>query len=493
MSSLRLKYAIARCAMTLALAVIPAVVIGQTVTLTGDYGPTNYDGSNPWNVGGDGIGDLNIGVDDDGHMTIDGTNGIAIVNSGNVLTAGRVTSSTAAPQSDVIVTGSQAQWNLNKAASFGYRGESTLTVANGGKVLADHHEGFPSTMNFGHNADSQGSLIVDGAGSELNVDGLLRFGLAGNGEGRIANGGKIQSTYGHFGLLPSAYGELNVDGVGSSFVGTDNFIIGVQGTGKINVASGGEVTMGVAFVASQDSAGVGEINVSGQGSKWSGSSIYLGGGNSSSTTVGGRGTLNVSSGGNADLATLLLWDEGFVNLSSGSLSVGNLGFQADVSEQFNFTGGRLEVTRVFDHSLIQKGGTLSPGKGTSSTLWVLDGDYEMRAGNLEILLGGLHSSQFGSVVIDNGAATLNGTIDIDWTDDFVGSAGDSFLIVDALNGITGTPTFDFSDAQLETGLFWDTSDFMNSGTIHISAVPEPSSLVILGLVACVGVVRRRHR
>ena len=64
------------------------------------------------------------------------------------------------------------------------------------------------------------------------------------------------------------------------------------------------------------------------------------------------------------------------------------------------------------------------------------------------------SADFDQFVVAGGV-TLDGNIKIS-LDGYNPSLGDSFLVFDAAQ-VSGTPTFDFSDAQLANGLQWDTS------------------------------------
>jgi len=73
----------------------------------------------------------------------------------------------------------------------------------------------------------------------------------------------------------------------------------------------------------------------------------------------------------------------------------------------------------------------------------------------------------------------------------VPAQNDRFQVVTWTGARTGTPTFDFSQATLSSGLSWDTSSFGTDGTLIV--VPEPGSLALLAAAAVgVAVVRRRR-
>ena len=69
----------------------------------------------------------------------------------------------------------------------------------------------------------------------------------------------------------------------------------------------------------------------------------------------------------------------------------------------------------------------------------------------------------------NGAATLNGTLQVSILDPYLPNAGDSFNILDW----TGSPTGTFSSLQLPSlygGLAWNTSQLYFTGTLSIGGV-----------------------
>jgi len=95
----------------------------------------------------------------------------------------------------------------------------------------------------------------------------------------------------------------------------------------------------------------------------------------------------------------------------------------------------------------------------------------------------------------SGIAALNGgSLDISLLDGFEPSEGDVFDILDA-SAISGAGFDSISLPSLDEGLAWDTSSLLSSGSLSVSAVPEPSTLASL-LMGSLGIglaIRRRRK
>ena len=171
------------------------------------------------------------------------------------------------------------------------------------------------------------------------------------------------------------------------------------------------------------------------------------------------------------------------NLLGGVFKAGSIG------GDFFFDGGKL-AAGVVDGNLIQSGGSLAPGDSPGMTTII--GDYLLSVGAVEFELSGLVPETEFDTLLVQGDAVLSGIIDVDLIEGFAPNPNDSFQLIDA-SSISGSWTFDFSDAALGSGLRWNTGQFASTGAISVDAVPEPGSATYLSLVCIIGLACRRGR
>jgi hypothetical protein len=102
-------------------------------------------------------------------------------------------------------------------------------------------------------------------------------------------------------------------------------------------------------------------------------------------------------------------------------------------------------------------------------------------------LGGtVRGSQYDAVAV-TGALALDGGLQLQFINAFAPAAGASFDLLD-----WGTHTGTFSSLNLPalpTDRAWDTSALCTTGTISVTAVPEPGTLALVGVAAAIGWVR----
>lgn len=173
---------------------------------------------------------------------------------------------------------------------------------------------------------------------------------------------------------------------------------------------------------------------------------------------------------------------------TGDLVVG------DLDAQTIFYGGNVTVTVNLHINnacggvvIFSDGLTLTESTVTHFNLWGYD--------------RGAHMG-YDCIDVKGGSLVLDGTIKIEQTGSFPTmnlKAGDSFDLFNWDEGVTvinNGVEFDFRNAPLADGLYWDTSKFYEDGTIFVTdvepSIPEPS-VAGLAAVTALGMLLRRRR
>lgn len=102
-------------------------------------------------------------------------------------------------------------------------------------------------------------------------------------------------------------------------------------------------------------------------------------------------------------------------------------------------------------------------------------------------------STFSKLALVDFSADEDSIIKIVLADGFSPEADLSFQIVSASGTITSSAIFDFSDAALAEGFFWDTSDFLASGIISVREIPEASTYAAIFGVLALGFAAYKRR
>jgi T5SS/PEP-CTERM-associated repeat protein len=131
------------------------------------------------------------------------------------------------------------------AVASGGTTTGVLEIASGGVVTA-------ADLSIAHNSDlADGTVVVDGAESRLDIVEFFNIGDFGTGRLDITHGATVTAVNTKIGQRPGSTGTVNVVGPGSEFnmsgVGPSGFVadlhVGWEGTGFLNVHDGASVSV----------------------------------------------------------------------------------------------------------------------------------------------------------------------------------------------------------------------------------------------------------
>ena len=372
------------------------------------------------------------------HVGIEGEGIVSIINGGTVINGGGSTGYTSTGKGTVFVDGEGSTLtSLSSGFDVGRYGDGALIVTNGGTVVIN------GLHDIGAHTGSNGTVIVDGKDSILNVGGVV-VGDEGTGKLTIANGGRVIVENEATISTPNT-GAVIVDGIGSIWSISDQLRIGDSGDGSLTIRNGGIVRNSWAILA-------GVVTVDGEGSMW-----------------GNRGYLVVgSNGGKWKLSVI---DDGLVTANSLKIEK-NSTVSVDVSSSLkvgsddNGWAGDIENNGII-HLVLGLG---SPsGVYTPISFGLLSGNGIIQA------IGGVYNAELHTISVSdaakaqgiNGASTV---IDLSTnqrgliTDYNTGeSIGVSFLSGEAPSNITlAANVAGNTEASLLKGLIADTGEKMLS-------------------------------
>jgi len=415
-----------------------------------------------------------------------------LVSTGGTLTTYGSTflSENGASNNTVLVTGAGALWSNSAAISVGDNGSATLTLANGGAVDAAsitlaQSNGSVGTVNVGtYGADGSGGTLTSSNISFGSGSGTLNF----NQSNAAAIGANISGS-GSVNQLGT--GTTILTGNNTSFSGLTTISAGTLQIGD-GVTSGTSVGSGnfsnnaslvlnplssANYTVSGQISGSGSVTMSGAGTATlTGSNTYAGG------TLVNEGTLLVN------------------NTSGSGVGSGNLTVETGTTLGGNGTIGGAAT--------INSGGTLTPGLNGLGALTFTNGLTLSAGATSSVSL--TSPSAYSSINIKGGVLSYNGDLIINFSTN-AAVAGNTFTLFNMTNG--AIENGNLSGIELTNSLLGST--WMNNsgvgtwslgfggvewvftqanGELVTSAVPEPSTYVLLsiGLAALVLLYRRRN-
>lgn len=425
---------------------------------------------------------LGFGAADLGNLLVSGsgslqvTSGLAIGNAGT----GSLTIQGGATVTDdnggiggfpdsstgiVVVDGAGSTWSNNTSLSVGGFASGSLMILNGGAVTGES-----CTISFGtHLFFGSGSVLVDGAGSSLSCNQALVIEIGGSLS--VQNGGAVVSdsasvdgsvtldgagstwTTGTVFVAPFEYanlmirngailtsddlayigggpdsGAVTVDGIGSRW---DNdfdqvqLYVGFGYLGVLNITNGGVVsTFGAGVGASGEN---GQLVVDGSGSALDvRTNLYIGGGDfGDGPEPGAIGLAQITNGGAINSETTTIFGQGTI-VDDGTLTTTNLAISP---------GGLLSGNGSVSGD-VSSAGQIAPGDPLG-TLAIVGNFTQDAEGKLIFEIKGASPDAQDHLSI-TGSATLDGTVEVRFTDGFLPVQGQVFELIDVSGSVSGS-------------------------------------------------------
>jgi fibronectin-binding autotransporter adhesin len=427
------------------------------------FSPNGVDlliGNGTMNVGGVSFSSGQVAISPIGKLSLSGsTYKSGVINVAGTLDisgGSNVESTTPGITPSVIISSGTAAvrdagttWTMNDPLYIGNGGSATLTLSNGAHMT--HAGGTISAVALGVGAGSSGSATVTGAGSLWSaVEGGFAIGINGFSTLSVENGGAI--VCGGTNVLN---GTATIVGAGSTWSCSADFLL-MRPNSVVSISNGGALSVG-GFMAILE-AGVGaKINL-GPGGTLTTNTLALQGDPSALNWTGG--TLKLT-GGAPNFVGPTTTDTGLTIPAGGTLTgIGTIG------------------------GSVSNAGVVSPGN--SLGLITVNGDI---SGDGDYLMQIASPTSYDQIHATGTVAFDGSVIAIDLLNDSP-TPGDAFDLFDFAGTISGTWSFDFSDAALSPNLTWDTSAFATTGIIRVNA-PEPASAALALAVGTTHMIRRR--
>jgi T5SS/PEP-CTERM-associated repeat protein len=438
-----------------------------------------------------------------------------------------------------IVRGEGTLWSSGGLRVGGNRGEGTLEILEGATVLCRG----ASVGGDEFESGGVGRVIIEGEGSSWDISSspLRLGGKGGYGEIEIDHGARVTSAGAKIGD-DDGTGVATIRGAGSvwEITNRNSFDIGSDsnGIGELNILDGGELNSATRYITVHQGSAV---IIAGNGSMWEGldssienygsmllqeggqlksKSAYVPGNvaikgagtewqvlntfslHDGALTILDGGTVRGNAGAVFQEATALIQGVGSRWIHAGNLYLGyddpNLG---SVGGKLTLAdGGTVEVggaVIIAEHGTVngdggtilgdvENAGVISPGNSLGTI--EIQGDL-LSTGKLVMEVG---SAGAADLLIVQDQLTLGGLIEVVLADGAQVKSGDQFRLLEFGSLVDAGYLLDLGGVPLSNPEWrWDTSQLAINGTIRV--VPEPASLVLLGIagLGLLPVVRRR--
>ncbi len=477
------------------------IQVTNTGTISGRHGITG--GSNDAGQ----VDNFTITITNNAGGIITGVNGSGINIDGSTTSASVVSFTTVI--NNGTITGNYDSSKYSSGDGDGVDVDGRIDLTNNGIIRAYGSDGLSSAAE---GVSIGGGTIVNNAGAE--ITGQNNSGTSAEGHGILvddSNGGNA------FAVATITNGGLirGFSGYGIKMIGTFNDTITNNATGTIRGAgTGAAIQMGAgndqltnrgAIIGDNGAAidlGDGDDTLKIEGGSASISGSITGGiGTNTLTTDPGAGNSFSYAGQLSNFSSAEI-KSGTVNLSGASTYAGNTTITAGTLAVTNTTGSATGTGNVIVKNLailtgtgriggsvtLENGGILAPGTGAGELK--IDGGLSLTSGSKFVFeLGGASSDRV--TVASALTLTGGGTVVFDIANVGIVAGQDYTLLTFASqSGLSlsnlgfGTTPSGFSGTFGLTG---------TSITVHVNAVPEPSTLMLAGLAAPGLLLRRRRR
>lgn len=466
------------------------------VTATGNVTPT------PPSTGGSVTGTLFVAK---GNSTGDIFFGSMTVNGGSVLTSSSgVIGDLSGAIGQVDVTGAGSQWNPN-----------LMTVGNGGNGILIIED--TASMRVGNNMmigqlqNGYGQVFLDGPNTLLQCVSTLEVGSSGLASLIMTDGSLLRTRNTFIGRNSGSDGRLELSGSQTLWSNTSNIVVGDSGQGELEITSGarvrvtgtatigslGQVHLDDGYIAASSITNSGWITGSGQvvaplqnqasGEILAGSDEILdvqGTVTNAGRLQASRGELTFLGGVTNQPTGQIVAQQGSIRFRGGLTNQGNMVSTHRTSNVYGTVMNTADgtIAAVADSDLIFYDEVTNAGivqaLAGSTIVFTRDLDFSA-ASSLAVQLPLLeddhdddHDGPLTPIQVA-GAASLAGGLDVSLEPGLVPTAGESFLLVEAANGLSGT--FDqVTLPPLTGGLDWSVAYLPNSLVLSVGAASSLS-------------------
>ncbi|MEO8044331.1 MAG: hypothetical protein ABI674_05445 [Spartobacteria bacterium] len=340
--------------------------------------------------------------------------GTLTISNGGTVTGGMASIGGGTPfgggSGNVMVDGLGSTWNSSQSIGV----EGSLTVQNGGTIVSD-------------SAFVNGSVVVDGAGSTWTT-GQVGVASSDYGNLTIRDGGFLESDdISYVGATGRAGGIVIVDGFGSKWNADFDQVqlyVGFGYYGALNLTAGGVVS---AFAVGVGAYGVGEVTIDGAGSALNlRTNLYVGGADfGGGPQPGDTGLVQIANDGAVSCVATTVYGHGTL-VDDGSLTSASVAIAP---------GGLLRGNGSISGD-VSSSGQIAPGDSLG-TLTIVGNLTQDAASKLIFEISGT-SPDAQSHLSVTVSATLDGTVEVRFTNGFLPVQGQVFELVDVSGTVSGS-------------------------------------------------------